>query len=200
MPKLVDHEARRAELVAVATELVARHGRAALTVRNLADALGTSTKVVSHYFDDMGELLHATYTAAADRARARLDAVIAADATDLQGLIEALLPLDDERHRDWLVWFAFWSEALTSEQLGADQRERARTTRRRLAAALRAAVAAGRLTEECDVDAAADRLSALIPGIAGQAVFDPTRWTSARQRAAVASELGLLGVVAHVLR
>src|SRR6188474_2840464 len=63
VPRYVDHGERRQELIEAATELVARRGRSALTVRNLADALGTSTKVVSHYFDDMAELLHATYTA-----------------------------------------------------------------------------------------------------------------------------------------
>src|SRR6188508_1532323 len=94
VPRYVDHEERRDDLVEVATDLVARRGRAALTVRNLADALGTSTKVVSHYFDDMGDLLHATYTAAAERARDRLDAVVESDPTDVRGLIEALLPLD----------------------------------------------------------------------------------------------------------
>src|SRR5262245_50664764 len=47
VPRYVDHGERRDALVDVATELVARRGRAALTVRNLADALGTSTKAVS---------------------------------------------------------------------------------------------------------------------------------------------------------
>jgi len=194
VPRYVDHGERRQELIEAATELVARRGRSALTVRNLADALGTSTKVVSHYFDDMAELLHATYTAAAERARARLDDVTAADPLDVRGLIEALLPLDQERHRDWLVWFAFWSEALTSEALASDQRERARTTALRLAATMRAMQTAGRLPESCDIDRAADRLGALIPGIAGQVVFDPKGWTAARQRAALATELDLLGL------
>ncbi len=57
MPKQVDHEQRRREVAAVAADLVAAHGRRALTVRNVADAAGYSTTVVSHYFDDLADLL-----------------------------------------------------------------------------------------------------------------------------------------------
>jgi len=178
----------------VATELVATRGRAALTVRNVAAASGCSTKVVSHYFADMAELLHATYAAAADRAGARLTEVTSGDPTDVQGFVEALLPLDGERRRDWAVWFAFWSEALSSETLGADQRARARWTTERLTAMLEVLGSTGRLAASCDVAGAARRLSALIPGIAGHALFDPSSWSPARQRAAVAEELALLGL------
>ena len=194
MPRHVDHEQRRREVTAAATALVASRGRAALTVRNVAGEVGCSTKVVSHYFADMADLLHATYTSAADRARQRLDAVTAADPADIQGFVEALLPLDAARRCDWSIWFAFWSEALTSRQLGTDQRERARTTTQRIEAILALLVCDGRLPATCDVADAARRLGALVPGIAGQALFDPARWTPARQRSVLAGELSLLGV------
>ena len=194
MPRYVDHEKRRLEVTEVAAALLASEGRAALTVRNVAAAAGCSTKVVSHYFADMATLLHATYASAADRARLRIDAVTLADPCDVQGLIEALLPLDRERRRDWTIWFSFWTEALTSEQLGADQRSRARATTRRIAAMLTHLTRAGRLPPTCDVTSAARRLGALIPGIAAQALFDSARWPPERQRAIVADELALLGL------
>lgn len=193
MPRYVDHDQRRREVTAAARSLVVERGRAALTVRNVADAVGCSTKVVSHYFTDMAELLHATYTAAAVRAGARLDAVAAADPGDVAGLLEALLPLDAERRADWAIWFAFWTEALTDERLRAVQRHRARTTTGRIADALRAAASSGRLPVASDVDADAHRLSALVQGIAAQATFDPRRWTPARQRATIGAELALIG-------
>jgi AcrR family transcriptional regulator len=178
----------------VATELIIAHGRAALTVRSVAEAAGCSTKVVSHYFNDMADLLHATYIAAAQRASERLDAVAAADPSDLQGFIEAVLPLDVPRRRDWSIWFAFWSEALTSDQLRADQRERARSTTQRIESILRALIRSGALPASCDPTNAARRLGALIPGIAGQALFDPERWTAQRQRQILVGELQLLGL------
>ena len=194
MPRYVDHQQRRREVIDVATELVIANGRAALTVRRVAEAAGHSTKVVSHYFTDMADLLHATYIAAAKRASERLDAVVAADPSDLQGFIEAVLPLDVPRRRDWSIWFAFWSEALTSDQLGADQRGRARNTTERIESIVRALIRSGRLPSSCDAATAARRLGALIPGIAGQALFDPTQWTPRRQREILAGELTMLGL------
>jgi AcrR family transcriptional regulator len=194
MPRYVDHEERRREVTAAAAELLVQGGRAALTIRNVAEAVGCSTKVVSHYFTDMGELLHFTYTVAADRAQARVDAVLAADRLDLTGVLEALLPVDAARRADWTIWFAFWSEALTDERLRADQRRHARSTNTRIARIL-----AGLVTERgrplaCSVDEAAWRLGALVQGIAAQATFDPHHWTVARQRSVLAGELALLGL------
>ena len=97
-----------------------------MTVRNVADAVGCSTSVVSHYFTDMADLLHATYTTAADRARARTEAVLDHDLLDHDLLDHDLL--DAERRGDWAIWFAFRTEALTDERLRADQRRHARTT------------------------------------------------------------------------
>ena len=53
MPKIVDHEERRREVTLAAARIVIESGRSALTARNVAEATGWSTTVVSHYFDDM---------------------------------------------------------------------------------------------------------------------------------------------------
>ena len=53
--RYVDHEQRRIVVVDAATALVIRDGRSALTVRSVAEEIGCSTKVVSHYFADTAE-------------------------------------------------------------------------------------------------------------------------------------------------
>jgi AcrR family transcriptional regulator len=194
VPKYVDHEQRRREVVDAAGALVVRSGRRALTVRNVADEVGCSTQVVSHYFTDMAELLHATSTLAADRARDRIDAVLAGDPLDLRGVIEAVLPLDAERRATWAIWFAFWTEALSDERLGADQRRHARSTVQRYATILDGIVRTRGRPLVCSVDEAAHRLGALVQGIAAQAAFDPAGWPPARQRAVLDGELVLLGL------
>jgi AcrR family transcriptional regulator len=194
MPRHVDHVARRREVVEAAARLVAAQGRAALTVRNVAGAVGFSTSVVSHYFDDVDELLHETYSWAAARARVRIEAVLAADPGDVAGVVEAVLPLDEVRRDDWRVWLAFWSEALSTPALAEEQRDRARTTVVRLERSLRVRQAAGELPLDVDVRAAARRLGALIPGIAAEALFDPTSWGPRRQRDVLHGELALLGL------
>jgi len=192
MPKIVDHEERRREVTLAAAAIVIASGRAALTARNVAAATGWSTTVVSHYFDDMADLFHETYSYATTRSRRRVDRVLAADPGNIEGLIEAVLPLDQERRDDWKIWFAFWSEALANPTYADEQSKRAATTRERLKTCLAVKKKNGTIRRNVDIDEAADRLSALIPGIASAATFDPKAWPAARQRAVLRSELALL--------
>jgi AcrR family transcriptional regulator len=181
-------------VIEIAAGLIVRGGRAALTVRNVAEAAGCSSTVVSHYFEDMADLLHETYSLAVARSGARLHRVLDRDPTDVASLVEAVLPLDDERAADWRIWFAFWSEALSSPALALEQQQRARTNRLRLERCLSLLAAEGRIAPGLDVTDAAHRLAALIPGIAAEAIFDPASWSPARQRRVLRSELALLGV------
>ena len=121
MPKIVDHEERRREVTRAAAAIVIASGRAALTARNVAAATGWSTTVVSHYFDDMADLFHETYSYATTRSRRRVDRALATNPDNVEGLIEAVLPLDQERRDDWKIWFAFWSEALTNPTYSDEQ-------------------------------------------------------------------------------
>ncbi len=194
MPKYVNHDQRRLEVAEVAGELVASYGRSALTVRRVAEATGHSTTVVSHYFDDMSELLHETYSLAVQRSRARVDAVLKSDPADIAGLAEALLPLDAERKADWRIWLAFWGEALGSPALAAEQRTRARTSADRFHRCLEHLDAGGRIQGEPELRATADRIAALILGIAAEAVFDPRKWTARAQREAIRAELEAAGL------
>lgn len=195
MPKHVDHDQRRREVAEVAAGLIAAEGRRALTVRRVADAAGHSTTVVSHYFADMGELLYETYSLAVARSRERIDAVLHADPADIVGLAEALLPLDAERNADWRIWLAFWGEALGSPELAAEQRRRARTSADRFHRCLELLQTDGRVAGSPDLRATADRVAALILGIAAEAVFDPRKWPPSTQCDAIRAALVGSGVL-----
>lgn len=186
MPRIVDHAERRRHVASVAASLVAAGGIEAATVREVAAAAGTSTAIVCHYFRNKRELLQLTFEHAAQRARGRVDAVLARDPGDVRGVCEALLPLDDERRDDWRVWFAFWAPAVSDPELGADQRRRVRGTRQRLAEVM---LAGGSAPTRPEAEREARRLLTVVTGIAAQAVFDPDEWTPARQRRALRDTL-----------
>jgi len=194
MPRVVNHEVRRQEVAAIAADVVVREGRAGLTVRNVAQAAGCSTTVVSHYFNDMAELFYETYSFAAARSALRIERVLEKDPANISGLIEAVLPLDKERSEEWRIWFAFWSEALTSAQFAGEQRKRARHSVERIEQCLHLLQQSKKLPATLHIAQAADRLAALIPGIASEAIFDPQKWPAARQRQTLRSELHLLGL------
>lgn len=194
MPRVVNHEVRRREVAAIAAQVVVKEGRAGLTVRNVAQAAGCSTTVVSHYFTDMAELFYETYAFAASRTAVRIQEVLEKDPTNITGLIEAVLPLDNERTEEWRIWFAFWSEALTSPLFASDQRMRARKAVERIEKCLQLMQQNKKLPKSVNTAHAADRLAALIPGIASEAIFDPQKWPASRQRQTLRTELQLLGL------
>lgn len=194
MPKYVDHEQRRREVAEVAAGLVVAGGRAALTVRAVAEAAGHSTTVVSHYFADVDELLYETYQIAVRRSRERIGLVLDADPADIAGLAESVLPVDAVRKADWRIWLAFWGEALGNPALAAEQRARARHTAERFESCLQLLVERGDVDPQVDITATADRMVALVLGIAAEATFDPKRWTAEVQRAAFRAELAAIGL------
>lgn len=182
MPRQVDHDARRLEVAEVAARLIAQIGVERVTVRELARAAGYSTAIVSHYFADKRQLLLFTYQAAAQAAQARVEAVLAQAPDDLIGTIEALLPLDEARHREWQVWLSFWGMAIGDPEFAAEQRGRVLGTRKRLEKVLRAMAVTGKLPADADFDLLARELLTTVNGLAVQAGFDPADWPPERQR------------------
>ncbi|MEN3976285.1 TetR/AcrR family transcriptional regulator [Emcibacter sp. SYSU 3D8] len=176
MPRQVDHDARRREVAEVAARLISQVGVERVTVRELAKAAGYSTAIVSHYFADKRQLLLFTYQAAAQAAQARVDAVLEHAPDDLIGTIEALLPLDEARHREWQVWLSFWGMAIGDPEFAAEQRGRAFNTRKRIEKVLRTMADNGKLAKDTDFDLIARELLTMVNGLAVQAGFDPADW------------------------
>ena len=181
MPRQVDHDARRLEVAEVAARLIAQIGVERVTVRELAKAAGYSTAIVSHYFADKRQLLLFTYQAAAHAAQVRVDKVLQLAPDDLVGSIEALMPLDEARHREWQVWLSFWGMAIGDPEFAAEQRRRVLDTRKRLEKVLRAMAQSGKLAKDTDFDMVARELLTMVNGIAVQAGFDPADWPAERQ-------------------
>lgn len=191
MPKVVDHDERRRLVARTAADLVAAGGVEALTTRNVAEAAGYSTAVVSHYFVDKDDLLLATFQFASDRSRDRFTAATDRPATDpaqrLERGLDALLAITTEQRDDWRVFLAFWGTAATRPDLAAQQAARVRSAYERVAALLRQDDDL-RLRGEALVNAAR-RLIVTVQGIATYAAFDQEDWPAARQRRVLADEL-----------
>ncbi len=74
MPKIVDHQLRREEILEKCFNLFAQHGYSALTMREIAQNLGVSTGTLYHYFDGKKTLFEAMFRWVSQR-----DAKIAKD-------------------------------------------------------------------------------------------------------------------------
>lgn len=61
MPRVVDHEARREELLERCFDLFAEHGYGSMTMRKLAAGNGVSTGTLYHYFESKSALFQAMF-------------------------------------------------------------------------------------------------------------------------------------------
>src|SRR5262245_5664975 len=184
MPKVVDHEQRRAELAAAVWRLASRDGLEAVTVRRVAEEAGWSTGALVHYFADKEELILFAFRTAADRVGRRLAEIEERTGDPLERaraqLLEGL-PLDRDRQDEVRFWFSFLGLALTRPALARAQRGADRAGRDRIADRLREAQESDAVRADADCVTEAAALVGLVDGLAVQATFEPRALSATRQ-------------------
>jgi AcrR family transcriptional regulator len=88
MPKIVDHDQVRADIVARAVELFAEQGFGGLGIRGLAKAVGMAKSSIYYYFPTKEALIEAV-----------IEAVVAQDVASLEGVIGSAGTFDDRLDR-----------------------------------------------------------------------------------------------------
>jgi TetR/AcrR family transcriptional repressor of bet genes len=179
MPKVVDHDVRRAELVEATWRAIAEGGIEGATVRRIAEAAQCTTGRVTHYFETKDDVLVAALRGAYRAATARMAAHL--DGRDPRLVLRAVmleaLPVDDERQVEWKVWLAFWGRAAADARLRLEQERHYVEWRALLDDLLRRVrpeePAAGRRT-------AVDLIACGIDGLGIQAVLEPGAFTQHR--------------------
>ncbi|RVQ64844.1 TetR family transcriptional regulator [Croceicoccus ponticola] len=179
MPIEVDAKERKREVVEAAHALIREGGLSAVTVRSLAARLGCSTTAITHYFANKNEIILASYRHSVERtAQRRRESATAGFAA----MLEAILPIGADNWGDWLVYIAFWSEALHDAALRSEQKLRNRS----IIAAVDAELSVGAMLP--DAVSRAERyeiaraIVATIYGVAVQSIFDPDQWDNEAQR------------------
>jgi len=100
VPKIVDHDARRAEIVQATWRVIARNGIEATTMRGLADELGVANGALAAYFPNKRAILAAAFSHIFDvtsRRYADERARGLRGAAALRAFLTELFPLDEER-------------------------------------------------------------------------------------------------------
>ena len=119
MPKIVDWDARRDEILSATWRVIARDGITGATIRAIAREADCSRGILAHYFDDKADILGSALVMSHRRVVARMEAR-AAGLTGLDALrvimLEAL-PLDDQRDLEAQIEISFWGRALGNPEL-----------------------------------------------------------------------------------
>lgn len=179
MPRVVDADQRRAEIVDAVWRVIARDGLDQASVRSVASEAGLSVGSLRHYLGSQAELLAFTLDAVGERLEARLTGVGATGdpLARVRAKLDEMLPLDAERRRECEVWLAFTARALVDDSLRKAQRD----VDRRLSDAFRYLVGllaeADLLRADSDLDVEAERLNAVVDGLI---VHGLTRRSSAK--------------------
>ncbi len=190
-----DHAAHRRAIAEAAWRVIDRDGLEGLMLRGLAREIGCTTGVLTHYFPGGKDELLAFALAEALQEFRRTVALAIADRPPreaLEQMAATSLPLDARRRAVWRVYVAFSGRALWHPHTREHLRERNAPARRLVADILRAAVRRGELPRRSDVSGLADLLVAQIDGLAMAALFDPERFSAARQMALVRQALDRL--------
>src|SRR6201992_1194869 len=154
MPKKVDHDARREELVLAAWRVIAARGIDEVTIREIARESGYSSGVLAHYFENKDDLLAHALQLSHTRIRKRYDAereqAEAADA--LRAILLDNLPLDEQRDLETRIEMSFWARALRNEALHEIQQQESETLRALLRELVEKAQDEGAIAPEHDVE------------------------------------------------
>uniref|UniRef100_UPI003D7D465F TetR/AcrR family transcriptional regulator n=1 Tax=Kineococcus sp. SYSU DK001 TaxID=3383122 RepID=UPI003D7D465F len=110
MPKVVDHEQRRREIVRAYLRMAAQDGLTGITSRALAGRLGIAAGALWHYFPTMDAVLVAAYDQVFADTDARIDDATG-DRTGLRAVdavLRELLPLGTVTALEAQVVVSFW--------------------------------------------------------------------------------------------
>lgn len=181
MPKIVDHEERRQQIVEAVWRVIARGGIAQATTREIAREANCSVGVLAHYFADKTEIMTSAVQAAHEVVR---DQIRSSSLTGLPALREYMLeclPLDESRRLLAAIEVSFWGQAIgNSAMIEANQTEIEGFHARTLGF-LTQALAAGELRPGVDLVVLSLELRALMDGISAQSVMLSTPMPAEQQ-------------------
>jgi AcrR family transcriptional regulator len=182
VPKRVDHQLRRDEVLAATWRVIASKGIDDVRLRDIASEAGCTTGVVTYYFRNKREVLVAAlrrvHIAAMGRIRQRIEGTAGVSALRL--VLVAVLPIDTERRLENTVWMNYWSKAMSDAQMATEQLKYYQEWKELIRTCLLEAADLGELHDGIDLDIEVDRLVGLIDGIVIQTGLEPTGTTASR--------------------
>jgi AcrR family transcriptional regulator len=197
MPKIVDHAARREEIAEALWRVVRRDGIRAASVRTIAAEAGWSAGAVRYYFPDQDGLLSFAMDLVSRRVTERVSALRPkGDAVSgVLRYLEEVIPLDADRRAEFDIWLSFMAQA--QAESGADglrdHVDKVHDGLRELCETLLQALAKeGLLQGGLDLRREAERLHALIDGLALHAAIQPERTSQTRVRQVLRHHLDTL--------
>lgn len=125
MPKIIDHDQRRQEIVDVTWQLIVEGGIEAATMREIAARAGFANGALKHYFSGKDAIIEGAYERSLSRIRARLEEHVAGKRgiEALETSMRYTLPIDLEDATAARVLLSFWERCAFSSEIDHDYGE-----------------------------------------------------------------------------
>ncbi|WP_114423145.1 TetR/AcrR family transcriptional regulator [Nocardioides houyundeii] len=195
MPKIVDHDERRRQVVAAAWRIIAAEGVDAVTMRRLADELGLSNGALARYFPAKADIVGAVFSAATDATHERFLAAggdVLTGSKALRALLHEMFPFDDVTRREALIVIPFFDYAQHNERLQRIWQDFVELERPLLDRIFDEMVLEGTARPDLDRTTALDFLFTVVSGAQANPLLLPETGTEERLQALVESALRAL--------
>lgn len=182
-PRVVDPAARRQDVAEAVFRVVVRDGVEQASLRNVAQEAGLAIGSIRHYFDSHDAMIifavEALIHSIDERVMAHVRSL--AGVSDLrrpgERVLSEVLPLDDRRRDEAVLWLAFATAARTRPSLLPHAERLYDGLRALCRRALTVMHEAGTVSAELDVELETDRLASLLNGLTVDGVLHPDRMT-----------------------
>lgn len=180
----MSYDARRIEVTKAAWRVIVREGLDRASMRAIAQELGSSTGVVTHYFRDKEELtlfaLEQVFENVLQDMKTSAEGRQGIDR--LAQMIFVALPLEDIDKADWKVWVAFLGYSIGRDRLVQEHRKRYDFLRQIICQELADLQKALLIRADLDLTLEANALIALVDGIGTSVVICPEQFSADQQK------------------
>jgi len=190
----MSYDDRRIEVAKAAWRVIVREGLDRASMRAIAQELGSSTGVVTHYFRDKEELtlfaLEQVFENVLEQMKACAKGRQGIDR--LKQMIFAALPLEDIDRADWKVWLAFLGYSIGREHLVQEHRKRYDFLRQIICQELADLQTAKVIQADLNLTLEANAIIALMDGIGTGVVICPEQFSAEQQQYLVRRHINAL--------
>ncbi len=190
----MSYDDRRVEVAKAAWGVIVREGLDRASMRAIAQELGSSTGVVTHYFRDKEELILFALEQVFENVLEDMKACAKGQQgiDRLKQMIFVALPLKIVDKDDWKVWVAFLGYSIGREHLVQEHRKRYDLLRQIIYQELADLQTANLIQADLDLTLEANALIALVDGIGTGAVICPEQFSAEQQQYLVQRHINAL--------
>ncbi|MEO1353563.1 MAG: TetR/AcrR family transcriptional regulator [Cyanobacteria bacterium J06635_15] len=192
----MSYDDRRIEVAEAAWRVIVREGLDRASMRAIAQELGTSTGVVTHYFRNKEDLTLFALERVFENVLADMKACIRKwqGIDRLEQMMFLGLPMEANDRDDWKVWMAFLGYSIGREHLVREHQKRYDILRQMLYQTLADLKTAKLIRADLDLTFEANALIALVDGISTGVVINPEQFSTEQQQYLVRRHINTLRV------